>query len=80
VNHWALAVGYGTVVGTPFEYFKVKNSFGTTWGEQVCACVYVLAWMCVCVRVCMCLLGCACVCVRVCVCVWCMCLLGRVCL
>jgi len=32
VNHWALAVGYGVDSGV--EYFKVKNSFGATWGMQ----------------------------------------------
>ncbi len=33
MNHWALAVGYGVDSGV--EYFKVKNSFGATWGMQV---------------------------------------------
>ncbi|KDO33857.1 hypothetical protein SPRG_01736 [Saprolegnia parasitica CBS 223.65] len=32
INHMVLAVGYGTDAGLP--YFKFKNSWGTSWGEQ----------------------------------------------
>ena len=31
VNHAALVVGYGSENG--LEYFLVKNSWGTTWGD-----------------------------------------------
>lgn len=32
VNHAALVVGYGSESG--LEYFLVKNSWGTSWGDE----------------------------------------------
>ncbi len=33
-NHAVTAVGYGYDAELGVEYFLVKNSFGTTWGEN----------------------------------------------
>ena len=34
VNHAVLVVGYGTDEATGLEYWLVKNSWNTTWGDQ----------------------------------------------
>ena len=34
VNHGVLLVGYGTDQATGLDYWLVKNSWNTTWGDQ----------------------------------------------
>ena len=33
INHGVLAVGYGIDQATGLNYFLIKNSWNTTWGE-----------------------------------------------
>ena len=34
LNHAVVLVGYGTDSGTGLDYWLVKNTWGTKWGEQ----------------------------------------------
>ena len=34
VNHWAVIQGYGTDGVTGMDYWLVRNSWGTDWGEN----------------------------------------------
>ena len=34
VNHAVLAVGYGTDEATGLEYWLIRNSWNTTWGDK----------------------------------------------
>eukprot|EP01100_Stratorugosa_tubuloviscum_P009236 TRINITY_DN385_c0_g1_i2.p1 TRINITY_DN385_c0_g1~~TRINITY_DN385_c0_g1_i2.p1 ORF type:complete len:356 (-),score=164.65 TRINITY_DN385_c0_g1_i2:1152-2129(-) len=34
INHCAVIVGYGVDQSTGIEYWKIKNSWGTSWGES----------------------------------------------
>lgn len=33
-NHWVTVVGYGTDTSTKKKFWKLKNSFGNTWGMK----------------------------------------------
>jgi cathepsin L len=34
LNHWMVVVGYGTDVKSKKPYWKVKNSWGSSWGVE----------------------------------------------
>jgi C1A family cysteine protease len=34
LDHGVLAVGYGTDAASELEYYKIKNSWGPSWGEK----------------------------------------------
>ena len=34
INHGVAIVGYGTEEGSDLDYYKIRNSWGTGWGEK----------------------------------------------